>query len=105
MKPQMNMFQMKEQDKNPRRTKWSGARQSTWEKVQGRDCKDDQRIWEENDAQKKLEVFNKLENNKWQSDRDEKYSWNEDALEGIKCRLNDREEEQKAGIKSSRNHW
>ena len=62
MKQQMNMFQMKEQDKNPRRTKWSGARQSTWENVQGRDCKDDQRIWEENDEQKKLEVFNKLEN-------------------------------------------
>ena len=52
---------------------------------------------------KKLEVFNKLEN--INDNQTEMKNIAENTLEGIKCRLNDREAEQKAGRKSSRDHW
>ena len=61
------MFQTKEPDKDARRTKWSGDRQSTRESVQSNDCKE---LGRRMGAQsKKLQVFNKKlekkENQKW----------------------------------------
>ena len=44
MRQQRVILQMKEQDKTPEEELSEMDRQSTWERVQGSDCKDDQRI-------------------------------------------------------------
>ena len=72
------MFQNKRtRKKNSRRTKWSGDRQSTLEKVQGCDCKDDQRTWEKNGCTKQEINFKQKADIK-KNHRDEEYNnWSE----------------------------
>ena len=72
MRQQRNMFKTKEQDKTSEE-ELSGDRKSTWERVQGNDCKDNKRTLDKNGWTEKLEVFNKKNNQ-----TDEEYNnWNE----------------------------
>ena len=91
------MFQMKEQDKNPRTTtKWSSNNQSTQERVESNNGKDDPRTWEKNDVQseKLQEVFSKelesIKNN--QTESKNTITAMKNTLEGINSRINEAEE-------------
>ena len=77
-----------------RRTKWRRDRQSTQERVQGNDCKDDQRTQEKNGPQsEKLEVFNKELENRKDNQTEMKNTITEikNTLEEISSKLNDTE--------------